>query len=126
MTRTRLIAALVVALSLAMPALSSAHEAAKGPNGGLRVDAGKYHTEILLDGTTTVAVFLSDADDKPIPAAGFNATAILIVDGKSLRFPLAPADGSRLVGTAPAPIKAGVKGVVQLTAPDGATAQGKF
>ena len=44
-----------------------AHEAAKGHNGGLRVDAGKYHTELLVDGSTNVAVFLSDADDKPIP-----------------------------------------------------------
>ena len=103
-----------------------AHEAAKGHNGGLRVDAGKYHTELLVDGSTNVAVFLSDADDKPIPAAGFKATAILIVDGKSQRVELKPAEASKMVGTAQAPVKPGVKGVVQLTAPDGSTAQGKF
>ena len=71
-------------------------------------------------------MFLSDTDDKPIPAAGFKGTAILVINGKSERFALEPADGSRLVGRAPVPVKAGVKGVVQLTAPDGATAQGKF
>lgn len=124
MSRIRTIAALVMTLALAVPAL--AHEPAKGRNGGLRVDAGKYHTELLVDGTPNVVVFLSDVDDKPIRAAGFKATAILIINGKSERFALEPADGSRLVGAAPAPVQAGVKGVVQLTAPDGGTAQGKF
>ena len=123
--RTRTLAATLAAtLALALPA--AAHEAGRGRNGGLRVDAGKYHTEVVVDGTTNVVVFLSDVDDKPISAAGFKATAIIVVDGKSTRIPLEPADGSRLVGQSPAPVKAGVKGVVQLTAPDGATAQGKF
>ena len=124
MSRFRIITALFLTLALAVPAVG--HEAAKGRNGGLRVDAGKYHTEILLDGSTTVVVFLSDTDDKPVPAAGFKGTVILVIKGKSERFALEPADGSRLVGTAPAPVKADTKGVVQLTAPDGATAQGKF
>ena len=126
MNRFRIIAALALALLFAVPTLSFAHEAAKGRNGGLRVDAGKYHTEILANGTTTVAVFLSDADDKPIPAAGFKGTAILVIDGKTQRISLEPADGSRLAGTSPVAVQAGVKGVVQLTAPDGTTAQGKF
>ncbi len=49
-----------------------------------------------------------------------------IIDGKSSRFALASGEGSKLVATAPAPIKVGIKGVVQLTAPDGSSAQGKF
>lgn len=126
MTIARSLAAVALVLALALSAPLSAHEAAKGQNGGLRVDAGKYHTELFVDGSTNVAVFLSDADDKPIPAAGFKATAILIIDGKSQRIELIPADASKMVGTAPAPVKPGVKGVVQLTAPDGGTAQGKF
>ena len=74
----------------------------------------------------TVTVFLSDVNDAPISAAGFKANAILLIGGKSQRFPLEPADGSKLVGTAPTPVKPGVKGAIQLTAPDGTTAQGKF
>ena len=124
MSRLRITTALLMAVALGVPALG--HEAAKGRNGGLRVDAGKYHTELVLDGTTTVVVFLSDSDDKPIPAAGFKGTAILVINAKSERFVLEPADGSRLVGAASAPVKAGTKGVVQITAPDGVTAQGKF
>ncbi len=126
MINLRSLTAIVLMLALAFVAPLSAHEAAKGRNGGLRVDAGKYHTELLVDGSTSVIVFLSDADDKPIPAAGFKATAILIIDGKSQRIELTPAEASRLVGTAPSPVKPGIKGVVQLTAPDGATSQGKF
>lgn len=126
MTFARSLAAVALTLTLALSAPLSAHEAAKGRNGGLRVDAGSYHTELLVDGSTTVTVFLSDADDKPIAAAGFKATAILIISGKSQRIVLSPVEASKLVGTAPAPVKPGVKGVVQLTAPNGGTAQGKF
>lgn len=126
MSLTRTIRTLVLTLALALPSGAFAHEPAKGVNGGLRVDAGKYHTELVVDGTTKVTLFLSDAEDKPVPAAGFKAQAIFIIDGKSQRFPLELVDGARLVGTAPAPVSAGVKGVVQLTTPDGATVQGKF
>ncbi|MBI1383985.1 MAG: hypothetical protein GC150_03625 [Rhizobiales bacterium] len=118
-------AAAIVLLFAGLPR-TQAHEAAPGQNGGLRVDAGIYHTELFVDGTTSVVVFLSDVDDTPIPAAGFKATAILIVDGKPQRVALEPGEGSRLVGTAPLAVSPGVKGVVQLTAPDGTTAQGKF
>jgi hypothetical protein len=122
----RFIAALALGLALVLPTIAHAHEAAKGRHGGWRVDAGKFHAELVADGTPNVIVYLSDADDKPIPAAGFKGTAIFIIGGKSQRFALAPAEGSKLVGTAPAPVKRGVKGVVQLTAPDGSSAQGKF
>lgn len=122
--RTKL-AAVVLGFTLAAGA-AFAHEPAKGPNGGLQVDAGAYHAELVANGTPTVAIFLADAEGKPIPAAGFKANAIFVVDGKSQRFALEPADGSKLVGTAPVAVSAGVKGAVQFTAPDGKTGQAKF
>ncbi|MBL8566256.1 MAG: hypothetical protein JNM89_11125 [Hyphomicrobiaceae bacterium] len=125
MNRTHLALLSLAAALVAAPA-AFAHEAAKGKNGGLRVDAGKYHAELVVDGTSAVAVFLSDADDKPIPTAGFKANAILVIDGKSQRFELVPADGSKLTGTAPAPVNPGAKGAIQITAPDGTTAQAKY
>jgi hypothetical protein len=116
-----------VSLVLMAPLSAMAHDPRPGPNGGLKVDAGtRYHAELVANGTPEVALFLSDANDKPIPTAGFRAQAILVIDGKTQRFPLQPADGSRLVGTAPVAVPAGVKGAVQLTAPDGSTAQAKF
>lgn len=129
MTTIRLaLAALAMALAMALAAapLALAHQTNKGPNGGVSVDAGNYHAELVADGTPTVVVFLSDKDDKPIPAAGFKANAILVIDGKSQRFELVPEDGSKLKGTAPAAVKPGAKGAIQLTAPDGTTAQAKY
>ncbi len=118
---------IALAAALLMPVLALAHDPRPGPNGGLKVDAGsRYHAELVAKGTSEVVVFLYDAADKPIPSAGFRAQAILVIDGKTQRFPLQPADGSKLVGTAPVAVPAGVKGAVQLTAPDGSTAQAKF
>lgn len=37
-----------------------------------------------------------------------------------------PAEGSKLVGAVPVPLKSRVKGVIQLTAQDGAIVQGKL
>lgn len=119
------LASLLIGVALASaPAL--AHKPAKGPNGGLQVDAGDWHAELVANGTPTVTIHLADADGKAIPAAGFKANAILVVKGKPQRFTLEPAEGSKLVGTAPVAVAAGVKGAVQITAPDGKTGQAKF
>ena len=118
---------LALTLVLTVTSASLAHEPRPGPNGGLRVDAGsRYHAELVATGTPEVVLFLFDGNDKPIPAAGFRGNAILVIDGKTHRFVLQPAEGSRLVGTAPVAVPKGVKGAVQLTAPDGTTAQAKF
>ncbi len=120
----KLAAALAFALLINGSAL--AHDPRPGPNGGVMVDAGNFHAELLADGTDTVTVFLFDAADQPVESAGFKANAILVVNAKPARFPLEPAGGQKLTGKAPGPVEAGVKGAVQLTAPDGSTAQAKF
>jgi hypothetical protein len=68
---------------------------------------------------------VTDADDKPLSAQGFKATALLVVDGKPQRIPLEP-DGARLAGKAAITLPATPKGAVQLTAPDGKTASARF
>lgn len=115
-----------LAAAAVVASTAPAHEAGKGANGGPQVDAGKYHAELVLDGSSKVTLYLTDHDAKPVRTAGFKANAIFVVDGKPLRFALEPAEDIKLVGTAPIPVPAGVKGAVQLTAPDGATAQAKF
>lgn len=120
----RLIA--MLAFAALLPAIALAHEPRPGPNGGVMVDAGNYHTELLADGTETVTVFLFDAADQPVESAGFKANAILVVDAKPARFVLEPVGGQKLVGKAPGPVLKGAKGAVQLTAPDGTTSQAKF
>lgn len=108
-----------------VPTAAWAHEPRKGPHGGILVDAGAYHVEVAVKGTT-VDVYLSDGADRPVPAAGFRATAILAVDGKPQRIVLGPADGNRLTGKSTIAVSGAPKGAVLLTAPDGKTAQAKI
>ncbi len=116
--------ALIAAMSL-FPTWALAHEPRKGPHGGILVDAGPYHVEVTARGTT-VDVYVSDGADKPLPAAGFKATAILAIDGKPQRIVLAPAEGNRLTGQSTMATQGALKGAVLLTAPDGKTAQAKI
>jgi hypothetical protein len=122
---SRFVLAALLGLSLAAPAF--AHDPRPGPNGGLKVDAGaRHHAELVANGTPQVVVFLYDQNDRPVPAQGYRANAILVVAGATQRFALQPGEGNRLVGTAPVPVPAGTKGAVQITGPDGATAQARF
>lgn len=118
---------LATALGLLLTAAALAHAPRPGPNGGLKVDAGtSHHAELVTDGTANVVVFLFDAEDKPVASQGYRANAILLVGGSAQRFPLVAGEGNRLIGTAPLPVPAAVKGAVQIIAPDGATLQAKF
>ncbi|MCZ8373935.1 MAG: hypothetical protein O9342_01055 [Beijerinckiaceae bacterium] len=106
--------------------LAEAHEQRTGPRGGALVDAGSYHVE-LITRDKAVEIFVSDAQDKPLPANGFKALAILAVSGKSVRVTLEPApDGSKLIGAAAESLPARVKGAVQLTGADGKTSTGRI
>ena len=114
---------LVSLLAVAFPA--SAHEVEKGPNGGRVADAGTYHVELVAE-DNTVDVFLTGAGDKPVSAAGFKGTAILVVNGKAQRIVLEAAGDAKLTGKAGVVLPAQPKGAVQLTAPDGKTASAKY
>lgn len=121
----RLALPILFALFAALPAV--AHDPRPGPNGGLKVDAGaRHHAELVANGTPQVSVFIYDASDRPVAAQGYRANAILAVSGTTHRFTLEPAGANRLGGTAPVPVPSGVRGVVQLITPDGATAQARF
>ena len=121
----RLLLAVLLGLSFASP--SYAHDPRPGPNGGLKVDAGaRHHAELVVNGSPQVQVFLFDENDQPVPSQGYSANAILLVGGATQRFALQPGDGNSLVGTAPVSVPAGTKGAVQITGPDGATAQARF
>ena len=121
--------AIVLAGSILAATAVAAHAhgkaSAKGPHGGAVTHAGNYHVELVTKGTT-VDLFVTDGKDRPVPANGMQATALLVVKGKPQRVTLEPAEGSRLSGEALVPLPARVKGAVRLTGPNGKTAQGKF
>jgi hypothetical protein len=102
-----------------------AHGPDKGRNGGLQVDAGEHHVEMVAK-DTTLAVYLYDRNDKPVDAQGAKATGIFVIDGKSLRIELKPDGANRLAGTAPTRLPPSPKGAVQMTLPDGQSLQAKF
>lgn len=117
------ILALLAALLLSTHAL--AHGATKGPNGGLQVDAGDYHVEMVTR-DTALTVYLHDDTAKPIDTKGYKATGIFVVDGKPQRIELKPNGANTLAGTASVPLPAAPKGAVQITLPTGKTLQAKF
>ena len=109
-------------LTLALPAV--AHDQ-KGPNGGRVADAGRYHVELVAK-DSVLDLFVADTADKPVPPEGFKGVAILIVAGKSQRIPLEPAGNRSLRGMTGDKLPANPKGMIQLTLPDGKTAQARF
>jgi hypothetical protein len=116
----------VVIVSLLFAASSSvAHEVANGPNGGRVVEAGAHHVELVVS-EKAVSVFVTDSADKPVAVTGFKGVAVLTVSGKAQRIVLEAKDAARLTGTSPVTLPAAPTGVVQLTGPDGKTAQGRF
>lgn len=114
---------LLVTLMLATPAF--AHEPDIGPNGGARVDAGPYRVELVAAGTT-ITVHITMEDDSAVDTAAMTGTAILLIDGKPVRLPLASAAPGTLSADTGAPVPSEIKGAVQITDADGVTAQAKY
>jgi hypothetical protein len=111
--------------ALALTATAYAHGPEKGKNGGRQVDAGNYHVE-LVSKDKTLAVYISDENDKPVDAKGFKATGIFVVGGKAQRIELTPEAANKLSGTSGVALPADLKGAVQIMLPAGGTIQAKF
>lgn len=115
------------ALSLATATFAaSAHEVAKGPNGGPVVDSAGHHVEFVAKGAELV-LFLSGENDKPLASAGTkNARAIVQDAGKTTTVQLRPAEPNKLVGTLAQPLGKGARVVVSATMADGHAVQARF
>ena len=118
---------LILILGLAaFPFPATAHEVAKGPNGGPVVDSGGHHVEMVVSGTELV-LFLTEGDDKPLTSAGTkNARAIVQDGGKTATVALRPAEPNKLVGTLAQPLGPGARIVVSATMADGHVVQARF
>lgn len=110
----------------AMATATSAHELAKGPNGGPMVDVAGHHVEMVAKGTELV-LYLSDAADKPLASAGTKAARAIIQDsGRTATVALAAVAPNKLVGTLAQPLGTGAKIVVSATLADGHALQARF
>ena len=117
---------ILLAVSALIPALPAfGHEVTNGPHGGRVTEADEYHVELVAT-DNVLDVFLTDDSDKPIAPTGFKGVAILVISGKSMRVTLEPIGDTRLSGKAASAIPSEPPGVVQITAPNGKTAQARF
>jgi len=120
MTRGTIVALMV----LAATNLAVATEV-KSQYGGRAAEAGEYHIELVTK-ADVIDVYLADHNNKGVAAAGHKGLAILVVAGKSHRIVLTPAGGSRLTGKVIGDTQGELKGVVQITQPNGKTVQAHF
>lgn len=112
-----LIRSLVLASGLYLVALTAwAHGPARGPNGGQMQDVAGAHVELVAHGGD-IAVYLFDAENKPMPARGAAATATVLVQGKQESVTLEPGEGNVLRGRGGITAQPGIKVVVSLTLP---------
>jgi hypothetical protein len=113
------------ALTSCLPALSLAHDMAKGPNGGPVVEAAGHHVEFVDEGAA-LAFFLSDEAGKPIQSKGAQGRAVIQDRGKTETVPLASADPNKLTGNVPQPLGAGARIVLSATLSGGHSIQVRF
>jgi hypothetical protein len=111
---------------LGWPLAGSAHETARGPNGGPVVDNAGHHLEMVAKGSELV-LYLTEEADKPLSATGTrNARAVIQDGGKTATVQLTPAEPNRLVGTLAQPLGPGARVVVSATMADGHAVQARF
>lgn len=117
----------ITALALiGLVSTASAHELAKGPNGGPLVDVAGHHIEMVAKGTELVLI-LTDAADKPLSSAGTKAARAIVQDaGKTATVALSPVEPNKLVGTLAQPLGTGARIVVSATLADGQALQARF
>jgi len=118
-------AALTTAFLFA-PLAAFAHGAPPAPaHGGIVAEgSGEHWVELAVAGDQVTA-WVSDEDNKPIPAAQLGGKAMILIDGKTQAVVLNPADANSVTGRLAAPATGRVTAVLALTA-GGKPVQVKF
>ncbi len=111
--------------SLALLPPASAHDQAKGPNGGPVVEVAGHHIE-FVPSASEITFYLTGEKDAPLDSAGAKAKAIVQSDGKNAQLDLAPVAPNKLVGKIAAPLKPGAKVAVSGALADGHSLQSRF
>ena len=93
-------------------------------HGGIMQEAGEMYLELVVKGTD-VTVYVLDEARKPVPGAQANGIATILVDGKSHKVELKPAEGNSLRGILPVEASGKVVATVALKI-GGKTASARF
>ncbi len=117
----------VGALAALSPAAAFAHgESARGANGGLIGEVGDQHIELLArDGE--IRIWVLDAQDRPVSAAGTTGSLIILAQGRQQTLRLEPGEGSAfLVARGDFRAALGMRVVASLTFPGKPQRQARF
>ena len=90
----------------------------RGPNGGPVVTADGHPIELILSGTT-LTLFVSEENGRPMSSARANGRVTVQTAGQTATVTLAPAEPNRMVGTLAAPLPPGARVVFTGTLSDG-------
>ncbi len=109
-----------------LPATVLAHDAGKGPNGGVEVvTADVKHLE-LVSKQGQIIVYIANAKHEPISTSGGSGRAIVQKDGKTVMIDLVPAEPNLLTGKSETPLVKGTRVVVSATLAGGVAIQSRF
>ncbi len=119
-----LLFAAMTSLSLSVGAAEK-HDDAHAKHGGVAVEAGTYHVELVAK-DKSLTFYVNGHDDKPIDMEGAKATANVFSGKDKGNIVLAAASGNMMKGETPFPIGADAKIVVSFTPPGKKTEQARF
>ena len=97
----RLVAAWMVLAFAFAPVPGFAHgERPQAAHGGAVQEAAELWLELVVQGTD-VQVYVLDEARRPVPAAQISGTATVLIEGKSYKVELSPAEANSVHGTLP-------------------------
>ena len=98
-----------------------------GINGGILADAGAFHVEFIGGAAYALMIFaVSDNRQKPFPAQGISAYAILGQNGQTIRLRLSPEADNLLAATPTLPLLTGTTVLVVAKLATGETLKARF
>lgn len=116
---------LALTFGVFLSAAASAHDMAKGANGGQVVEDAGHHVEFTTkDGQ--VVLFLTDGADKPLTSVKATGRAIIQDGGKQTTLDLVAAEPNMMMGQLGSPLSTGAKLVVSIKLGDGHDVKARF
>ncbi len=118
---------LLATVTTLLPVAAYSHsETTRGPNGGIIGEVGDQHIELLArDGE--IRIWVLDAQDRPVPAAGTTGSLIILAQGRQQTLRLEPAEGGAfLVARGEFTAAPGLRIVASMTFPGKPQRQARF
>jgi len=117
--------ALAFVFALSGTAFAQHKHGAAGPNGGPMEDVAGVHAELITAGTA-LTINVIDEDGKPVKAAGYSASALVVTGSQRETVKLEAAGDSSLKGTLQTPVAANTQVTLMLKTADGKSGQARF